>query len=194
MIGLQFESPIALLEKCGGYYQASQGSGRVLLEGIRKAFKKDLPILIYGFSGGAHFTTRFVVWKPVAVAGWCALGAGVLDHPLPSQSNPPGIMACGEDDPRLGGALMFFKQGRAVGEPWLWIQVPNTGHTMTAALDNFVRAYFDALLKPPADVGIWVDIDSMNKISKAEAQAIPSLSGWLPDQSLLESWQIFKTH
>ena len=191
LAGLQFESPVALLDECQGYYQASKGSGDILMQSLRKAFGRDLPILIYGFSGGAHFTTRFVQWSPDRIKGWCALGAGVLDQPTTRSSKPLGLMACGEDDPRLGGALIYFKQGRAAGGPWLWVEIPKTGHAMTPELDDFVRHYFAVLLKPEQSPGLWVDIDSKNEASAEEAQSTPSLTGWLPDRGLLASWHAF---
>ncbi|MBE2203746.1 MAG: hypothetical protein IAE94_05370 [Chthoniobacterales bacterium] len=192
LMGIHFQSPIDLLSMCQGYYQASKGSGEILLKSIRSIYGRDLPILIYGFSGGAHFTTRFIAWKPERILGWCALGAGVLDQPVPSSSNPPGIMACGEDDSRLGGALVFFKQGRAAQKPWLWIEVPKTGHATSPNLDNFVRSYFTSLLHHASVTGTWVDIDLMKEISREEAQQTPSLSGWLPDRDLFKSWEQFR--
>lgn len=192
LVAIHFESPLNLLRVREGYYQAAKGSGEILLEGLNRIYGQNLPIYIYGFSGGAHFVTRFIAWKPERIAAWCALGAGVLDQPTTATNNPPGIMACGEDDPRLGGALMFFKQGRAVDKPWLWIEVPKSGHSMSPDLDNFVRSYFASLLKPSAIVGAWVDIDQMKEITAEEACLVPSLSGWLPDRALLESWSILR--
>ncbi len=191
LMGIHFESPIDLLCQCQGYYQASKGSGEILLESIRKIYGRDLPILLYGFSGGAHFTTRFIAWKPESILGWCAQGAGVLDEPVPAKRNPPGIMACGADDSRLGGALVFFKQGRAAKKPWLWIEIPKTGHATSANLEVFVRSYFASLLHPSLKASIWVDIDLMKEISEDEANQTPSLSGWLPDRNLFNSWQQF---
>ena len=192
VMGIHFQSPIDLLCMCQGYYQASKGSGDILLKSIHTIYGRDLPILIYGFSGGAHFTTRFIAWSPGRILGWCALGAGVLDQPIPARSNPPGIMACGEDDSRLGGALVFFKQGRATQKPWLWIEIPNTGHATSANLDMFIRSYFSALMHHASGPGAWVDIDMMKEISHEEAQRTPSLSGWLPDRELFKSWEQFR--
>lgn len=192
LMGIHFQSPGDLLSMCQGYYQASNGSGEVLLKSIRRIYGRDLSILIYGFSGGAHFTTRFVAWSPERILGWCALGAGVLDQPMPARNNPPGIMACGENDTRLGGALVFFKQGRAVQKPWLWIEVPKTGHATSTNLDIFIRAYFKSLLHYPSGTGAWVDIDLMKEISREEAQRTPSLSGWLPERELFKSWEQFR--
>lgn len=67
LVGLSFASDEELFRSGRGYYYASQGSGDLLLEGLRKVFGKDLPVLLYGFSGGAHFTSRFTEWKPERV-------------------------------------------------------------------------------------------------------------------------------
>lgn len=189
LMAIHFESPGDLLSICQGYYQASKGSGEVLLNSIRRVYGRDLPILIYGFSGGAHFTTRFIAWSPERILGWCALGAGMLDQPVPARCNPPGIVACGENDSRLGGALVFFKQGRAAQKPWLWIEVPKTGHATSAILDTFIREYFTSLLHRASGTDKWVDIDLMKIISREEAVRTPALSGWLPDRSLFISWE-----
>ena len=59
LVGLSFASQEKMILDGTGYYYASKGSGEKLLEGIRKIYGKDLPLLLYGFSGGAHFTSRF---------------------------------------------------------------------------------------------------------------------------------------
>lgn len=192
LVGLHFQSPIELLSQCQGYYQASRGSGEALLQGLREICGKDLPILISGFSGGAHFTTRFIAWKPDRVITWAALGAGVLDAPAPAQTSPPGIMACGANDSRLGGALTFYKQGRAAGKPWLWVEIPHVGHATSPTFDEFIRSYFASRLNQTTPAGEWVDIDLKTKISSEEAGKIPALSGWLPSGDLFEPWNQFR--
>jgi pimeloyl-ACP methyl ester carboxylesterase len=119
LVGLSFASPEKAIHDGTGYYYASKGSGDKFLEGIRKIYGKDLPLLLYGFSGGAHFTSRFEEWAPSRVIAWCADSAGWWDVPQPSGVSPPGIVACGENDPRYGASLSYFKQGRAAGKPWL---------------------------------------------------------------------------
>jgi pimeloyl-ACP methyl ester carboxylesterase len=119
LVGLSFSSPEKMILDGTGYYYASKGSGEKLLEGIRKIYGKDLPLLLYGFSGGAHFTSRFEEWAPSRVIAWCADSAGWWDEPKLSAITPPGIVACGENDPRYGASLSYFKQGRAAGKPWL---------------------------------------------------------------------------
>lgn len=194
LAGIRFESPAGLLRECRGYYRAAEGSGAVLLEAVSRRYGKELPLLMFGFSGGAHFTTRFVAWRPERVQGWCALGAGVLDRPLRGGPVTRGLMASGDDDPRLGGALMFFQQGRAAGNPWLWMCLPGVGHASTPQFERFAREYFSALLANRNDGGVWVDIDRGSVVGKGEADRWPGLSGWLPDRALLGQWKAGHEH
>ena len=194
MVGLSFASEIDDLHSNNGYYNAGNGSGKLLLDGINKLFNKELPVLLYGFSGGAHFTSRFVEWKPECVISWCAYSAGWWDEPKKSDIMPPGIVACGEDDERLGASLIYFKEGRSVGKPWLWIGIPKNAHSPDGKVESFVRDYFDAILKDhvrpdPKTTGFWVDID---KLCAAEEYVIgqhPTVTAWLPDVKLIENWR-----
>ncbi len=194
LVGLSFASEMKDIHNGTGYYYARNGSGKILLDGIRKLFNRDLPILIYGFSGGAHFTSRFVEWKPERVIAWCAYSAGWWDEPKPSVVMPPGIVVCGENDERLGASLIYFKQGRAVGKPWLWIGIPNNGHAPDGGAESFVREYFEVILgnrrKPdPTKTGLWVDVDKRSAAEKYIIRQYPSITGWLPDAKLLDIWQ-----
>lgn len=193
LVGLSFASPEKAIHDGTGYYYASKGSGDKLLEGIRKIYGKDLPLLLYGFSGGAHFTSRFEEWAPSHVIAWCADSAGWWDLPQPSVISPPGIVACGENDPRYGATLSYFKQGRAAGKPWLWVSLPKIGHQASPALEEFARKYFEAVLKRGGSSalsgGVWVDVDTKKVITESEAMAVPSESGWLPDPSLTQDWR-----
>lgn len=192
LVGLSFSSPEKAIHDGTGYYYASKGSGDKLLEGIRKIYGKDLPLLLYGFSGGAHFTSRFEEWAPSRVIAWCADSAGWWDEPKPSGVSPPGIVACGVNDPRYGASLSYFKQGRAAGKTWLWVSLPKIGHQASPALEEFARKYFEAVLKRGRSSGlsggVWVDVDTKNIINASQAFAIPSESGWLPDSSLTKDW------
>lgn len=192
LVGLSFASTDEDIQAGSGYYYASCGSGTLLLNAIDTLFKKPLPLLFYGFSGGAHFTSRFVEWKPERVLSWCAYSAGWWDAPQASTNMPPGIVACGENDERLGASLAYFKQGRAAGKPWLWIEVRANGHTPSKETEAFIRDYFKVLLnKPPAAStdGAWMDIDSHEVIATEASKQNQFLSGWLPSRNLSESWR-----
>lgn len=189
LVGLSFASPSYAIHDGSGYYYASKGSGQLLLEGIRQIYGDDLPLVLCGFSGGAHFTSRFTEWKPERVLTWCAYSAGWWDMPVKAKITPPGIVACGDEDHRYGASLIYFKQGRAAGKPWLWLSLPKTGHTSSEVLNEFVRNYFSTILTGNFHHAIWVDIDMKTRITKAEAEHQPSLSGWLPSENLLQPWK-----
>lgn len=187
LVGLSFASAPEDLYGGLGYTFPEQGSGEVLLQGLRQHYGRELPILLYGFSSGAYFTEKFVQWNPKSVMAWCALGTGRYeDNPL---QWPPGIVACGEQDRgRYGAALMHFKKGRAAGSNLLWISLPDCGHQWPAELHEFVQTYFEAILHGPKSPQ-WVDIDSEKDLTVEQASIQPSLSGWIPNRSLVESWK-----
>ncbi|HEY5813441.1 MAG TPA: hypothetical protein VIT23_12415 [Terrimicrobiaceae bacterium] len=188
LLGLSFASPMNAIHDGSGYYYASKGSGDILLEGIRKIYGRDLSLILYGFSGGAHFASRFEEWMPKRVIAWCAYSAGWWDLPSKNSVAPPGIVACGEDDPRYGASIVYFKQGRAAGKPWLWISLPRTGHSSSFVLDSFVANYFSAVLSRHNEKTVWVDVDLEKVISPEEASKVPSQTAWLPSDSLFEAW------
>jgi len=191
LVGLSFASDTKLLQKGHGYYYPSQGSGQLLIEGINQAFGRDIPLLLYGFSGGAHFTAAFAEWKPQQVKGWCAYSAGWWEKPSAISNSPPGIVACGDEDERYGASLSYFKQGRSLGKPWLWISLFKTGHILSLPLESFVRDYFAVLLRPKESTpsGRWMDIDLKTNADPDTVTHQPSMTGWLPDGKLLTKWK-----
>lgn len=189
LVGLSFASEIEAIHDGTGYYYASKGSGEKLLEGIRQIYGRELPLLLYGFSGGAHFTSRFEEWNPEEVLAWCAYSAGWWDTPKVNAASPPGIVACGDADSRYGASLIYFKQGRAVGKQWLWVSLPNVAHNGSATLDDFVRQYFSKILSSSKKLPVWVDIDKKTEVLATDETVHPSLTGWLPDNKLLDDWR-----
>lgn len=187
LAGLSFASSSDTLFADRGYTLAESGSGRILLQAVRSACGRDLPLMIYGFSSGAYFTEMMAAWRPEAVKAWCAHATGRFDT-KPGRVSP-GIVSCGEHDaPRYGAALMHFQRGRATSSRLLWISLRNCGHEWPEELDSFVRCYFEALLRGPEE-GEWVDIDKKIPLTPAEASRQPTISGWLPSANLLKSWQ-----
>lgn len=189
LAALSFASPMSAIHDGTGYYYASKGSGQLLLDGIRQIYGRDLPLILCGFSGGAHFTSRFTEWKPERVLTWCAYSAGWWGEPVRARVNPPGIVACGDEDSRYGASLIYFKQGRAAGKPWLWISLPHTGHTGSAALDQFVMRYFAAILQKQFGDAVYLDIDRKIIVAESEAATQPSLTAWLPSRRLMDEWR-----
>jgi pimeloyl-ACP methyl ester carboxylesterase len=191
LVGLSFASNGDLLRKGRGYYYPEQGSGQLLLDGIRQAFGSDLPLLLYGFSGGAHFTSGFADWKPERILGWCAYSAEWWTDPTSNVCSPPGLVVCGDEDERYGASLTYFKKGRALGKPWLWISVAKNNHAISSAAEDFIRHYMVAALRLATlkDSGQWVDIDLKNEAQPDILNNQPSLTAWLPDSKLLPEWK-----
>ena len=64
LVGVSFKSPTDLLKDRKGYYDVSRGSGRALLSLLEKAGLTGRPLLMFGFSGGAHCVSSFVEEYP----------------------------------------------------------------------------------------------------------------------------------
>ncbi len=187
LVGLSFASEFKDLIMDRGYPRVEQGSGNILIDGIRSHYGKDLPIILYGFSSGAHFTEMFVNWMPERVITWCAHATGRYEeHP---SKWPVGIVSCGEkDSTRYGAAMTHFKKGRSAGSNLLWISVPESAHEWPTSLHKFVQEYIETVLGEE-ESPLWVDIDTGAVLSEEEALSQPSLSGWLPSKTLLTQWK-----
>ncbi|MEM1159277.1 MAG: hypothetical protein AAGH72_13600 [Verrucomicrobiota bacterium] len=193
LIGVYLTSDKYRLRDGKGYYYPERGSGELLLQAIEQALgEEDLPLLLYGFSGGAQLVSRFVAWKPERVTAWCAYAASWWAAPEANPLNPAGIVASGElDAAALGASLEYFKQGRSAGKPWTWVSIRQTGHRQSREFQDFVRKYFVLCLqqqvRPPAD-GCWVDIGTEEQVPADAAAEQAVLSSWLPDPSLHADW------
>lgn len=179
-----------------GYYWPEQGSGQALLDEIKRVYGKDLPIILYGFSGGAQFVSRFVDWCPDRIIAWCAYSAQFWDYPKSGSkvTQARGIVACGDQDGmRWQPSFAFYYQGRKNNRPWIWVNISNTGHNRSAKFEKFVRQFFDEELaiwrgdkKPGEDV--YSDIsNSDNELLLLSDQ--PELQCLFRSNELLESWK-----
>lgn len=185
LAGYHFESPDELLNTGTGYFVAERGSGKVLSDALNDRGAGDLPIYLYGFSGGAHFAMSFAAWAPERVAGFCAYSFG-WSSPPPEALRCPALIVCGEHDgQRYGSTLTYFQEGRRQGKPWVWVSLRQKDHSTSKELDDFVRKYFACLLRhdgPP----ILVD-----NYTKHVVQGDPKDIRFsvLPSTSLLEDWR-----
>lgn len=194
LVGISFASPVDSLHEKRGYYYPELGSGKILVAGINKIFGCNTRILIYGFSGGAHFAARFTEWLPTRVIAWCSYSAMWWDSPSKSKLSPPGLIICGADDPRLGASLSYFKEGRSTGKRWSWLEIPNSGHSPNIDAEDFVRNFFSKIITMEdcpllSEGSIWVDIETGKLVPEKIANRIPTITAWLPDCSLLEDWR-----
>ncbi len=153
VVGLSFASELNDLQNGKGYYYVKNGSGEVLFDGLRRIYGRDLPLLLYGFSGGAHFTARLVEWRPERVLGWCAYAAGWWDEPQPMENPPPGIVACGRLDSRFQASFEYYEKGRELGRPWLWVGIENGEHVPCPELEGLVLECFALILRRSGGAG-----------------------------------------
>lgn len=179
-------------EERQGYYWPEQGSGPALLEAIETHYGKPLPIVIYGFSGGAQFASRLVEWAPERIITWAAYSAQFWDPPQAAGTNPPGIVACGEHDGvRWFPSFAYFYQGRELGKPWTWVSIRETGHVRHREFEAFVREYFACILRScessAGDNFMYVDVGTEEASSESSILQ-PGLLAWLPDASLMAGW------
>ena len=185
-----------LFENRKGYFYPEQDSGQALLDEISRIYGKNLPIILYGFSGGAQFVSRFVDWTPNRIIAWCAYSAQFWDYPKDGTevSKARGIVACGElDGLRWQSSFGFYYKGRQNGRPWIWVNISNTGHNRSAKFEKFVRQFFDEEIavwrgnKIPAE-DIFSDIsNSDNELLMLSEQ--PELQCPFRTKELLESWK-----
>lgn len=189
LVGLSFSSRIEDLRNGNGYYYASKGSGKLLLDGLKQIYPIDLPIYLYGFSGGAHFVSRLAEWIPGKIGGFCAYSAAWWDKPTYLKNPPKGIIACGEKDERLGASLSYFLYGRKVNRQWTWCRVFNANHAQSAKFEDFVRNYFESIISKLNKMDVWIDITNGQVVSTNISVLKPALTCYLPSIELLDEWK-----
>lgn len=170
-----------------GYFVASRGSGKMLMEALDQAGWSDVPLLLYGFSGGAHFTASFAAWSPTKTLGFCAYSFGWWSPP-PENLQCPALIACGQlDAVRYGASFSYFQAGRRQGSPWVWASIEAQEHEHCPKLDAFVREYFRSLLR--AETGDRVTVDNVRKTLVKGKGCEPLTTSVLPCEAALASWQ-----
>ncbi len=182
-----------------GYYYPDQWSGRVTEQALAELERREAAdvarIFLFGISAGAHFTHRFVLWNPKRVQAFVAYSAAWWDNParkIPERAAgllPPGLIMCGEADPRHAESLQFFLRGRALDAPWLWRSYRDTGHRMIPAVQRmaevFLRHY--ALNLPAAPLA--GDIQTYQILPAAAAEQIPeAVRVALPSAAVAAAW------
>ena len=161
-----------------GYYYASNGSGALLLKAIDDKFPRNLPLLMFGYSGGGHYVARFQAWKPERVKGWATYGVGWWDETVSNVENiqPPGLIICGDDDLRFSACFRFYQHGIEQGRKLLWLGLKDSGHYISPHILPFIQDYFDGLMQN--DILDWQMLKKGNTIY-----------GWLPNGKLLDEYQ-----
>jgi pimeloyl-ACP methyl ester carboxylesterase len=191
VIALAYKSKVGGMygESRQGYYWPEQGSGEALLTAIRQTYGEDLPIMIYGFSGGAHFASRFAEWAPQRVIAWAAYSAQFWDSPQINEINPPGIVACGEHDgARWQPSFAYFYEGRQQNKPWVWVSLPETGHHRHGAFEQFVRDFFYGVKQGPGG-SAFADVASGERFENSDDSIQSELMAIFPNDNLVQAWR-----
>ena len=178
-----------------GYYDTAAGIGATAAAALKKLGAGKVPVFMYGFSGGAHFTASFAEHFPQMLKGWCAASfemkarRGRFGSDDAKGRRPPGIVACGSEDSRLGAALSYYTRGRAAGRKWTWVEIDGLAHVRSPALEDFARRYFIRLAKRGGP-GVWVDIGSGEDVAHSVASA-KTHQTWLPGADFTDEWRAF---
>lgn len=189
VVAATFASPERLLKRNAGYYDVAAGSGDLLLSALEDTGLDALPLYLFGFSGGARFVAGFALAHPSRVAGWAAQSPSDAVAAR-GGGNPPGIVACGAEDARLGACLSWFKDLRRFGKWVTWVEVPGVAHARSPELERFVRIWFaeESARRRGRDRGVWVDlgdglpIDGISPCSEANRC-------WLPSRTVYSAWR-----
>jgi pimeloyl-ACP methyl ester carboxylesterase len=170
-----------------GYYYVEKGSGRLLLDGIKKIANKELPLTLFGFSGGAHFTHRFVYKHPEKVRVWGAYGFGWFDEaPEKSRAKPPGIFVCGLKDERLPATRDAFLSALRARWRAAWLGVDGNGHSVEPRAVDAVRDFFTGVLSKPENTpGVW---------RKTSGNGLEGfwVRSWSPDEKTKKTGEAFQ--
>lgn len=203
LIALNYKSnPVDMYsgERKGYYFPKESGSGKALLDEIKRLYGKDLPIIIYGFSGGAQFTGRFIDFAPDRIISWSAYSAQFWDNPKDLKeggTSARGIVACGDlDGSRWQPSFAFFYRGREQGKKWIWVGRKNTEHVRSAKLESFIRKFFEKELdlyikqiKQDEKTELYADISTLKQISIEEEEISMGLSCPFRDKEIYDIWK-----
>ncbi len=185
------------------YYYPELGSGEAFLhlldDGERSYSRlRELPLYLFGFSGGAHFVHRFAQWRPERVAGFCAYSAGWWTEPTGGVLHLPAFMLCGYQDERFPPTLTYFQQGRARGAPWTFARVRHTGHELPARAVTLAQGWLEAMFqRDPKDCSqVWRGHLYREEIAEGrnlvgDRNWLPTSTVWLPDTSFACQWKTF---
>ncbi|MBR4937879.1 MAG: hypothetical protein IKZ22_03285, partial [Kiritimatiellae bacterium] len=192
LVACSFRSPAEELRAGGGYYRTASEFGAQVAAAFKKLGAGRLPVFLYGFSGGAHFTANFAESHPQLVRGWCAAsfdekGRTSFADDRQKVRRPSGIVACGADDQRLGICREYYSRGRSAGRQWTWLEVKELDHARSPKIESFARSYFLALLKRKTP-GVWLDIGSGEDVAHSNA-SMREMQTWLPDAEMAAVWR-----
>ena len=190
LVAVSFSSPVDLLKKNEGYYAAGKESGKMLFSALDKAGIGGLPLFLFGFSGGARFVSSLTINFPAPVAGWAAHAPCDSEEGIHADG-PPGIVACGADDFRLGASLSRFQRHRKRDWPVTWIELPGNAHARSPAFEDFVRAWFTAEVSRRKNrcAGVWCDLGNGLLIKEGDSISAKVNRAWFPHEDIYRKWK-----
>ena len=161
----------------GCYYYAKNGSGDALLRLLDARFPQKPPLLLFGFSGGGHFASRFQEWRPDRVKAWAVTGVNWWDEPPEGapEDFPPGIIMTGELEPNLPRTIQAFRARQVKGRRVLWCGLADTEHTIPYFALPLIRAFFAVMLDPAPLEWQAVEVDG-------------EVAGWVPATTVRDAW------
>jgi pimeloyl-ACP methyl ester carboxylesterase len=182
-----------------GYYYPRLWSGEATMAAVEKIGRQErVPVdklLIFGFSAGAHFAHRFALWKPQRVGAFVAYSAAWWDKPTAAAHGVPGLLLCGEEDPRFGPTRACVEAAQRLGLPWMWRGYREVSHEVRPPVvlmaQVFLRHYAraDKTAGPSPFIG---DAQTYAYFAAAseEASRIPEeLRVCLPSREIAEIWK-----
>jgi len=170
LVGLSFSSPKGHRQE-RGYYYPERGSGDLLCEGIRQIYGELPSFYLFGFSGGAHFVHRLSIFRPKLVKGFVAYSAAWWAE-IPKGMIPvPGLILCGENDPRLEASRAFWLSGVLEKQPWIWRSYSQSGHEIYPQALRLSRCFFEDLINKISDQSWIGDTQTYEIFLKKSLQA-----------------------
>jgi predicted esterase len=191
IVGLSFASEVKTIHE-KGYYYMSSGSGEMLLKGIEKIYGKPMPLVMYGFSGGAHFVSNFVEQYGKQVICFAAHSAGWWSEPADASVETPGLISCGHlDEERFLPSKKFYNAARRLGRPWLWVGQPKLDHSSPPEYEKFAASYFRSVMKGKMENRVAVRLTTGEVVEKKKwvEHDLDPLYGILPESGFKAEWQ-----
>jgi len=197
LAAIYFYSPDEVLRDSRGYFRAERESAAMLNEALERRGLETVPLLLYGFSGGAFFVNNYAQSHPGKVEAWSAMAVSKWERAeLPEDPArheawlaTPAVLACGElDEPRYGATKLWFQTHRRLGAPWAWVSLGDHPHRYHRDFEEFTAKFFAHVLEPP-ETPVLADITTESAAEPGEGLSTNQLETWLPDPSLLSHWR-----
>lgn len=197
LVGPSFKTNLEEVHARQGYYYPELWSGKATLEALAKIRAatgvSEEQALVFGFSAGAHFAHRFALWRPGMVKAFVAYSAGWWDAPTVALAQTPGLILCGEADPRHDASYRFFYEGRRLRLPLLWRGYQGVGHELKPQIIRMAQAFLAFHSKDSGQEERLIGDSQSYRVYPAgspEAAKVPEESQvLLPSKSVAEAWR-----